>query len=160
MDVKKQMNFERKLSKEDREIYSCLKPFSRFMEESQFNDIFEGFVLEKNLRQRLNQLKYYREMGLKTYDEIEKFLESENRSKKEEKKNPNTFDNDGLRNSVERFLNKNNSKFILENEFEENLVKYCDIDKGEIEDFSKELCKEYLGDGSNFIFLFLIYLIF
>lgn len=60
LDIKKQMNFERKLSKDDREILNCLKPFARFMDNSQFFEMFEGIVLEKNLRQRLNQLKQYK----------------------------------------------------------------------------------------------------
>jgi hypothetical protein len=54
------MNFERKLSKDDREIYNCLKPFARFVDNSEFYELFEGLVLEKNLRQRLNQLKAYK----------------------------------------------------------------------------------------------------
>ena len=152
LDVKKQMNFERKLSKEDREIYSCLKPFSRFMEESQFNDIFEGFVLEKNLRQRLNQLKQYKEMGLKTYDEIEKYLESESRNKKDDKKSIVTLENDGLRNSLDRFLSKNctTAKAALETEFEDNLMKYTGLDKNEIEGYKKLLFMEYLSHSSIF----------
>jgi transcriptional adapter 2-alpha len=60
LDLKKQMNFERKLSKDDRELYNCLKPFARFVNQNEFMDLFEGLVLEKNLRQRLNQLKYYK----------------------------------------------------------------------------------------------------
>lgn len=60
LDVKKQMNFERKLSKDDREIYNCLKPFAQYLDNSQFHELFEGIVLEKNIRQRLNQLKQYK----------------------------------------------------------------------------------------------------
>jgi transcriptional adapter 2-alpha len=60
LDIKKQMNFERKLSKDDREIYNCLKPFAQYMDNSQFHELFDGIVLEKNIRQRLNQLKQYK----------------------------------------------------------------------------------------------------
>jgi transcriptional adapter 2-alpha len=61
LDVKKQMNFEKKLKGDDREIYNCLKPFARFFNtHSEFHEFFEGLVLEKNLRQRLAQLKYYK----------------------------------------------------------------------------------------------------
>jgi transcriptional adapter 2-alpha len=144
------MNFERKLSKENREIYSCLKPFARFMEENQFNDIFEGFVLEKNLRQRLNQLKQYKEMGLKTYDDIEKYLECETRNKKDDKKNIQTFENEGLRNSLDKFLSKNSvsGKLALENEFEENLMRFTGLEKNELENYKKELYKEYQNHSS------------
>jgi transcriptional adapter 2-alpha len=61
LDVKKQMNFEKKLKGDDREIYNCLKPFARFFNtHSEFHEFFEGLVLEKNLRQRLAQLKFYK----------------------------------------------------------------------------------------------------
>jgi transcriptional adapter 2-alpha len=61
LDVKKQMSFEKKLKGDDREIYNCLKPFARFFNtHSEFHEFFEGLVLEKNLRQRLSQLKYYK----------------------------------------------------------------------------------------------------
>lgn len=60
LDIKKTMNYERKLHKEEREIYNCLKPFARLIDNDQFNNLFEGIILEKNLRQRLNQLKQYK----------------------------------------------------------------------------------------------------
>lgn len=61
LDIKRHMNFERKLSKDDREIYNTLKPFARFFDDhSSFLEFFEGIVLEKNLKQRLNQLKHYK----------------------------------------------------------------------------------------------------
>jgi hypothetical protein len=54
------MNYERKLSKDDRDIYNSLKPLARFITKPQFNELFEGLVLEKNMRQRLSQLKIYK----------------------------------------------------------------------------------------------------
>ena len=80
-DIKKQIAFERKLSKEDRDIYNCLKPFARFVTQEQFTELFEGFVLEKNLKQRLNQLKYYQELGCKSYEDIQKVIEQESTSR-------------------------------------------------------------------------------
>lgn len=80
------MNFERRLSKDDREIYISLKPFARFFSQAEFNELYEGLVLEKNLRQRLNQLKAYQDINLKTYEEIENFLENDSRKNKDEKK--------------------------------------------------------------------------
>jgi transcriptional adapter 2-alpha len=60
LDVKKQMLFERKLPKDDRDIYNTLKPIARFIDHNQFHELFEGLVLEKNIKQRLNQLKQYK----------------------------------------------------------------------------------------------------
>lgn len=60
LDIKKTMNNERNLHKDEREIFNCLKPFARLIDNDQFNNLFEGIILEKNLRQRLNQLKQYK----------------------------------------------------------------------------------------------------
>lgn len=80
-DIKKQIAFERKLSKEDRDIYNCLKPFARFINQEQFTELFEGFILEKNLKQRLNQLRYYQELGCKNYEDIQKVIEQKSTSR-------------------------------------------------------------------------------
>ena len=81
------MDFERKLNKEDREIYICLKPFARFFSKEDFNTLFNGLVLEKNLRQKLNQLVVFQEAGLKTYDDIVNYLEVDSKKKEGNKKN-------------------------------------------------------------------------
>lgn len=60
LDIKRTMNFERKLAKDDREIYNCLKPLQRFVEPGKFQELFDGIVLEKNIRQRINQLKNFK----------------------------------------------------------------------------------------------------
>jgi len=60
LDLKKLINFERRLQKDDREIYNCIKPFARFLSKEQFQEFFEGLVLEKNLKLRVNQLKAYK----------------------------------------------------------------------------------------------------
>ena len=55
------MSFEKKLKGDDREIFNCLKPFARFFPSNvEFIEFYEGLVLEKNLRQRLSQLKTYK----------------------------------------------------------------------------------------------------
>ncbi len=54
------INFERRLQKDDRDIYNCIKPFARFLSKEQFQEFFEGLVLEKNLKLRVNQLKTYK----------------------------------------------------------------------------------------------------
>ena len=60
LDVKKHMNYERKLSKDDRDLLNSIKPLARFMTQEQFQDFFEGLILEKNMRQRLSQLNIYK----------------------------------------------------------------------------------------------------
>ena len=73
-DVKRQVMVEKKLSREDREIYQSLKQDIKYLTNEQFNDYFEGIILEKNLKSRLNQLLYYYNKGYKTYDQILKYI--------------------------------------------------------------------------------------
>lgn len=66
------MKFEKRLSKEDREIFNSLKAFARFMEPAEFEELFENLVLERMIKTRIEQLKYFKESGLKTYNDIAK----------------------------------------------------------------------------------------
>lgn len=103
-DLKKQIGFEKKLSKEDRDIYSCLKQFQRFYTQEQFLEIFEGHVFEKNLKHRLNQLNYYKNLGCKTYEDIQKYIELE------EKKN---YSGTSIRKKTATLPNNNNNSQSL-----------------------------------------------
>lgn len=87
------MNFERKLSKDDREIYICLKPFARFLSKEEFEELFNGLILEKNLRQRMNQLVSFQQLGLKTFEDIENYLDTDGRRNKESKKSNIFYEN-------------------------------------------------------------------
>jgi len=73
-DVKKQITIEKKLNREDREIYQSIKQSIKYLTKEQFNEYFEGIVLAKNLKLRLNQLLYYYKLGYKTYDQIFKYI--------------------------------------------------------------------------------------
>lgn len=149
LDVKKQMNFERRLSKEDREIYNCLKPFARFMSDTDFKELFEGIVLEKNLRQRLKQLKHYKSIGLKTYEDIEKHLETESRTKKDDKKNNFNLDYEAIGFKLNRFYERNAHSNNLENELEKVLVKDYGFSKSDFIDVKKVIIKELISESSN-----------
>ena len=73
-DVKKQLMNEKKLSKEDREIYQSMKQSLKYLKNEEFKQYFEGIILEKNIKSRLNQLLYYYKMGYKTYGQIYKYI--------------------------------------------------------------------------------------
>ena len=73
-DVKKQIMKEKKLSREDRDIYQSVKQNIKYLTNEEFDDYFEGIILEKNLKSRLNQLLYYYKLGYKTYDQIFKYI--------------------------------------------------------------------------------------
>ena len=83
-DVRKQISFSKRLSKHDREIFQILKFNMKYLTKEQFLYIFENNILEKNIKTRLNQLIYYKNLGCNTYDEIQKYI---NEIKKENIKN-------------------------------------------------------------------------
>ena len=73
-----------RLSKQDKEIFQMMKFNMKYLTKEQFLFIFESNVLEKNIRARLNQLLFYKELGCTTYEDIQKYI---NEIKKENKKN-------------------------------------------------------------------------
>ena len=60
LDTKKQQQLERKRPKEEREIYTQMKPFMRFCEGDEFRQLVDGLIEERSLRQRLEELKLFR----------------------------------------------------------------------------------------------------
>ena len=87
-DVRKQINFDKKLSNQDREIYTSVKNNLKYLTKEQFLFLFESNVLEKNIKSRINQLLFYKKLGCNTYDDIQKYINNikkENIKKKEEK---------------------------------------------------------------------------
>ena len=107
-DVRKQINFSKKVSKQDKEIFQMMKFNMKYLTKEQFLFIFESNVLEKNIKARLNQLLFYKNLGYNTYEEIQKYI---NEIKKENKKNKeeNEFNHDEkmrLRNSTIISTNK------------------------------------------------------
>ena len=106
--MRKQINFSKRLSKQDKEIFQMMKFNMKYLTKEQFLFIFESNVLEKNIKARLNQLLFYKSLGCNTYDEIQKYI---NDIKKENKKNKeeNEFKSDDkmrLRNSTIISTNK------------------------------------------------------
>ena len=87
-DVRKQINYDKKLSNQDREIYQSIKYNLKYLTREQFLFLFESNILEKNLKARLNQLLFYQKLECNTYDDIQKYIneiKKENIKKKEEK---------------------------------------------------------------------------
>ena len=56
----------------------------KYLTKEQFLFIFDNNILEKNIKTRLNQLLYYKNLGCNTYDDIQKRI---NEIKKENFKN-------------------------------------------------------------------------
>ena len=87
-DVRKQISFDKKLSKHDHEIFQTIKYTMKYLTKEQFFFVFDSNILEKNIKTRLNQLLFYKNLGCNTYDDIQKYIneiKKENIKNKEEK---------------------------------------------------------------------------
>jgi transcriptional adapter 2-alpha len=60
LDIKKQQNADKKRTKEEKEIHNRLKVFMRFLSQSNHEKFVNGFIEERQLRQRLEELKSFR----------------------------------------------------------------------------------------------------
>ena len=82
LDLKKQNMLDMMRSKEEKEIWNLLKVFARFNTPEEHEKLVQGIYREKILRQKIEELRAYKKMGLKTFEEIELYLK-EKRNKDE-----------------------------------------------------------------------------
>uniref|UniRef100_A0A7S3KAX6 Transcriptional adapter 2-alpha/beta-like domain-containing protein n=1 Tax=Euplotes crassus TaxID=5936 RepID=A0A7S3KAX6_EUPCR len=75
LDIKKIQKQEKKLSKEERDIINCMKPFARFSSKQDHEKRVTNMLKEYKLRTLINQLKTFKSLGLKSLSEIEKHIE-------------------------------------------------------------------------------------
>lgn len=73
VDIKKQQTFEKKLSKEDRELVSRLRVFARLHSPAEHDALVDGILRAKKLRNHIETLQHYRKMGLKTIEQIKRY---------------------------------------------------------------------------------------
>ncbi len=59
LDPKRAVKADRDRSKEEREIYSLMRPFMRFCDGNEYADLVEGLIKERALKRRLDELKLY-----------------------------------------------------------------------------------------------------
>ena len=76
-NIKREINFDKKLSNEDKEIYLNLKDNLKYLTKEQFTQMFENNVLQKNLKVLLNQLYMYKNLGCQTYEDIQNLINNQ-----------------------------------------------------------------------------------
>ena len=161
IDIRKQMQFEKKLQRDDREIYNCLKPFARFLSPNEFQDFFEGIVIEKNLRARINQLKQYKAQGCKTYEDVEKASYNDKKTKnkkgvKEVNKNINAMiaETCGIGENIKNFLVHGITGEDKVND-EHKFIERVGLSKEDYEGIKKQIAisvleeRNYKGNGNG-----------
>lgn len=73
IDLKKQQTFEKKLSKEDREMVSQLKVFARWQHPEEHEALVDGILRAKRLRNQIEQLQQYRRMGIRSIEQVKEY---------------------------------------------------------------------------------------
>ena len=97
LDFKKIQKYERKKTKEEREIINTMKIFARFNTAEDHEKLVNSLIKERLLREVIEQLKYFKSKGLTSLDQIEKFIDTQKK-----KQNQNNSYNTGYGQSGER----------------------------------------------------------
>jgi len=83
LNVKKQQALERKRTKEEKDIYNHLKIFSRFSTPTAHQEFVENVIRERRMRELIQELNKFREMGLTSFNEVEAYIQNNKRKDKE-----------------------------------------------------------------------------
>lgn len=73
LEFRKQQSVDKMRSKEDREIFTQIKPYARFLQANTFDTLLKGLVREEELRRKNQMLQEYRRHGLKSFAEVSRF---------------------------------------------------------------------------------------
>lgn len=71
LDLKKQTKATRGRSTEERELYNILKPFAVLHSESELEAIMQNMLKERTLRNRVEELESYKNIGLRNFQEVD-----------------------------------------------------------------------------------------
>lgn len=58
-----------------------MKIFARFLSKEEFESLINNLTKEKFLREVIEQLKFFKQKGLDTIDQIEQYIDSYNKKK-------------------------------------------------------------------------------
>ena len=132
-------------SKENKNIYQKLQLIRRFFKEEDFKKIFYNSILEYRLKERINKIKEYKQNGLKTYEDVKTFKESNL------KKNPKN--NRGL--NFNEFMEETTG--IGEQIFDYLIETSKEIIKQDFNEIEKSFCKNtmkiFMKDYQNFKYI-------
>ena len=82
LDLKKQNLLDRVRTKEEKEIYNLLKVFARFNTPEEHEKLVQGIYKERMLKKKIEELRFYKKIGLKTFEEVDLYIQE--KEKKEE----------------------------------------------------------------------------
>lgn len=73
VDLKKQLAFERRLSKEERDLLGRLKVFARFHSPGEHEVLVDSVLKARRLRGQIELYQHYRRMGIRTLDQAAQY---------------------------------------------------------------------------------------
>lgn len=73
LEYRKLAALDKKRSKEERDLYNKLKPFIRVLPQDEFDRFTEDIIAEQQYRQRIAELQEYRQNGIKTLEQANKY---------------------------------------------------------------------------------------
>ena len=76
LDIKEQLRLDKTRTRDEKEIYNLMKVFSRFNSPQKHEQLVQGIIKEKHIRQRIEELKELRKKGFRTLAEVERELEN------------------------------------------------------------------------------------
>jgi len=76
LEYKKPLKGETDKTKEEKEMYTLMRPFMRFCEGNEFNELVEGLIRERALRRELDEMRLYRSLGLTHLEQIDRYLDT------------------------------------------------------------------------------------
>lgn len=73
VDIKKQLAVDKKLSKDERELFCKFKIFSRLQSAKEHDALVDGLIQARKLRSHIELLQHYRVMGIRTLEQANKY---------------------------------------------------------------------------------------
>lgn len=131
LDLKRQNHLDRTRSTEEKEIYNLMKIFARFQTEEEHEKLVQNIVRERNLRRRIEELKSYKELNLKTFEEVEQFLLEKRKKDEQYLKRTESLKN----------IYQQESKFSKRNRFNREEEELQGRGRGSFTDLENRLCE-------------------
>ena len=97
--VKRQQLIDRRRCATEKDMIGRLRVFARYMPHPQWEALSDGLTTEARLRARIQELKQYRASGMRTFEEVDNFMEASGPPKKE-----SSINNQPGRSKLQRIL--------------------------------------------------------
>ena len=115
--VKRQQLIDRRRTNAEKDVLGKLRVLARYMPHPQWEALSDGLTIEGRLRARIQELKEYRSMGMRTFEEVDAYVESAGPGKKEP-----SINNQPGRSKLQRILIDN---YALESEMQKLDTPYA-----------------------------------